>query len=193
MIFTKDKGHLLVANRAGLHFFKKSQTEDYEKIKAGVLSTFGVHSVFLTLSGHILAQETGSNDLILLKSNGEELARHQGKQSEDCGQLVQKVESVRRNCFIGNIYSKIVWVKGKSDLAIVDLNDFSFKEIKGIVPCVEDLSEATITKIVHSKDCDKICFIFLIEQVWCIGILTKDIKEPNTYFVKEKFPQRSPS
>lgn len=188
MIFSKDKEHLLVANRAGLHFFKKGPTGDYNKIKAGVLSSYGVHSVLVTPSGHILAQETGSNDLVLLKSNGDELARHLGDPSDDCGQLMQKVESARRNCFIGNIYSKIVWAKGRSNLAIVDLNDFSFKEIKGIIPFVEGKSEATITRIAHSKDCDKICFVFFLEHLWNVGVLTKEIKEANIYLAKDKFP-----
>lgn len=193
MIFTKEKEYLLVANRAGLHFFKKSKTgEGYDKIKAGVLSTYGVHSVFMTPSGHILAQETGSNDLVLLKASGQELARHAGKPSDDCGQLIQKVESARRNCFIGNVYSKIVWPKGKSDIAIVDLNDFSFKEIKGIIPYVEGKSEAVITRIVHNKDCDKICFVFVIEQVHCIGVITKESKEPNIFLVKEILPKSKP-
>lgn len=189
---SKDKLHLLCGNRAGLHFFKRENaTLDFQKIKSGVLSNYGVHSVFITMSGHIMAQETGSNDLILMKSSGEELARHKGVPAQDCGELVQKVESVNRNAFIGNIFSKIIWFKGKGDLAIVDLNDFSYKELKGVIPFVDEKSEATLTKAVHSKDCENICFIFLLENVWCIGLITKASKEPNIYLASDKFSKSS--
>lgn len=190
LYMSKDKLHLLCGNRAGLHFFKReSANQDFLKVKSGVLSQYGVHSVFITMSGHILAQETGSNDLVLMKSTGEELARHEGFPAQDCGQLMQKVESVNRNAFIGNIFSKIVWFKGRGDLAIVDLNDFSYRELKRVVPFVEGKSEGTLTKAVHSKDCENICFLFLLESLWCIGLITKASKEPNIFLATDKFPK----
>lgn len=187
---SRDRLHLLCANRAGLHFFKRmSVNQEFEKIKSGVLSNLGVHSVFVTPSGHILAQETGSNDLVLLRSNGEELARHKGFEAEDCGKLIQKVESVRRNAFIGTIFNKVIWFKGKADLAIVNLNDFSYTEIKDIVPYIEGQSESVIMQIVHTKDCENICFTFSLLGICCIGLITKASKEPDRFPAADKFPK----
>lgn len=189
LLISPDGLRLVVANKEGLHFFRRASAEkEFEKVRTNVLSRYGVHSAMITPSGHILAQETGSNDLVLLNPDGEEFTRLNGRPSSDMGSPIQKVESIKRNAFIGNIKDKVVWIYGKSDLAVVDLQTFSFKELRNVVPYVEKDAESVVLKVVHSVDCSRICFLFTVDDVYCLGVLVPDCKEPDIYLCDERFP-----
>ena len=157
----------------------------------GILSKYGVHSTYLTPSMHILSQETGSNDIVLLKGDGTEIARHHGTPSSDITSLDQIVESYRRNAFINNVHSKVVWFKGGGSLAVVNLKDFSYTEFTNAIPEIKGQVESVAMRAVHSEECDKIAYTFSTDGVSCIGILTPAQSDPHVYIVSDMISNSS--
>ena len=192
LVFTPDLKHSVVANKAGIQILKNNPQDEFQKVKAGILNKLGVHSVYLTPSMHILAQETGSNDLILLKGDGTELGRHKGKKSSDFENLKQLVESYRRNGFINNMSSQVLWFRGGGDLGLVNLQNFTFKELKSMIPYVVGQAESVPLKIVHNSEGDRLAYTFLTEGVSCIGVLTPAVTEPDIFIVEDIFPSGTP-
>jgi len=190
-VFTSDLKHSVVANRAGIQILKNNPQDEFEKVRSAILNKLGVHSVYLTPSMHILAQETGSNDLVLLKGDGSELGRHKGKKSADVGSLSQAVESFRRNSFINNVFSQVLWFRGGGELAVVSLQSFTFRELKSMIPYVIGQAESVPLKAVHSPEADRLAYTFLTEGVSCIGVLTPETAEPDVYIVEDVFPAGS--
>lgn len=193
LFLSADTLQLIVANRAGVHYFRRSTKDsDFEKTKSGVLSNFGVHSAMITPSGHLMAQETGSNDIILLQGEGSEVARHKGKPSVDMGQLKQLVESVKRNAFSHNNNGhKVVWFSGQTDVSVVNLKEFSFVRINNILPFVERNAESVMLKSTYNSDCSKICILFAANGIPCMTIITPTTREPDHFVLQELIPNSS--
>lgn len=188
-----DTTKLIVANRAGVHYFQRATRDsDFEKTKTGVLSSYGVHSAMITPSGHLMAQETGTNDLVLLQGEGNEFARHKGKPSFDMGQLKQLIESVKRNAFNHNNNGhKVVWFSGQTDVSVVNLKEFSFVRINNILPFVEKNAETVMLKATYNADCSKICILFTANGSPCVTVITPTTREPDHFLLQELIPNSS--
>ena len=189
VLLSPDGLKLVVCNQEGLHFFKRSHTkEDFQKVKMNVLGKNGVHSVMMTPSKHVIAHELNSNDLVLFKVDGTEITRHKGYPSSE---NEEKVEPSRRNSFVGNIQTKIIWIKGHGSLAVVDLQTFGYKELFNSVPYVPKSAEPTVMKIVHDPEAKYICYLFMANKVHCVGVITPISSDPDIYICDERFPPRS--
>lgn len=139
-------------------------------------------SLYFTPSENLLAHENISNDLVLLESNGAEMGRHEGYRQES-----NSLETHRRNANIANCKGFISWFKGRSSLCLLNLADFSYRELKNMIPYSEGLLESQLLQVVHSEDMMRFFFLFEVDKVVNCGVYVPPMKEPALSLLAEKF------
>ena len=124
------KGNRVFAGGKGLYVFEKDSVDES---KYHVLNYEGnENKMFFGLkaarSGHFIIQEASSNDLIIVDNTGEEIMRKVGSQKAVFDQ------TMARNPHFNGEVDTIIWFNGTTSIAIVNLKDLSYAELKNFLP-----------------------------------------------------------
>ena len=99
-----------------------------------------------TPSGHLMYQETSSNDLVVCTSIGKEVVRQQS------ATRFEFPATHIRNPYCSGEKDKIIWYSGTNELSIVQLSDLKMNEFKNFLPSLGPNKDAVPLRSIIKDD-----------------------------------------
>lgn len=183
-IAVSAKGNRVFAGGKGLFVFEKDTTDDS---KYHVLNYEGndkkrFFGLKAARSGHFIMQESTTNDLVIMDNTGEEVMRRVGSQKAVFEQ------TMARNPHFNGEVDTILWFNGTTSVAVVNLKDLSYAELKNFLPSHGKGQDGIAIRGVMKNGGKDILVFFIVENQPCLAYLGSGLSEPDILFVDEKLP-----
>ncbi len=140
---------------------------------------FGIKS---TPSGHLMVQETSTNDLVVYTAVGKEIVR------QASAIKFEFPATHIRNPHCSGETDKVIWFSGSNELSIVDLHDLKMNEFKNFLPSMGAGKDAVPLRTILKDSGETIVCSFVLENNFGVAYKHKSIVEPHIYVLSELLP-----
>jgi hypothetical protein len=156
--------------------------QDYVQVTNNFIGKVQCFGLKATKSGHVMIQEPTTNDLVILKSSGQEQLRF------SAAVKFSFPITFSRNPHYSSENDHIVWFSGTNEVAVVDLHDLKMKDYKTFLPSNGPGKDSVALRALLRDEGRTIVVSFVLDNVFGIAYLHKTLVEPDIYLLSDLLP-----